>query len=158
MQCFVSHQKKENETKVVVFSASPKKKKKNLPCWHGGGTFLHSLPSLKDKFSSAVSQRRIRQIENRSSDCSSSRPRIRLPSRADYWQCVPKFFFGFHNIRVVVTVEILTPGGVGQRLMGSCGREMDGWVKWPGGARTEKGWPAGRRQERQHELEEPQEG
>lgn len=27
----------------------------------------------------------------------------------------------------------------GQRLMGSCGKDMDGWVSWLGAVRTEKG-------------------
>lgn len=30
----------------------------------------------------------------------------------------------------------------GQRLMGSCGKDMDGWVSWLGAVRTEKGWAA----------------
>lgn len=34
----------------------------------------------------------------------------------------------------------------GQRLMGSCGNEMDGWVSWLGAARTEKGCAAQRRE------------
>lgn len=38
--------------------------------------------------------------------------------------------------------------------MGSVGKEMDGWVKWPGAARTEKGCAARRRQENHHEFGE----
>lgn len=34
----------------------------------------------------------------------------------------------------------------GQRLMGSCGSGMDGWVSWLGAARTEKGCSARRRE------------
>ena len=54
-----------------------------------------------------------------------------------------RWIFFFHNVRVVMLREV---DAEGQRLMGSCGKEMDGWVKWPGAARTEKGWAARRRE------------
>lgn len=40
----------------------------------------------------------------------------------------------------------------GQRLMGSCGNEMDGWVSWLGAARTEKGCAARRREATSHDC------
>lgn len=106
------------------------------------------LVSLKDKFSSVVSQRRIRLIENRLSK--SRRPRIRLPNRANYWQYVPMDFFFFFFLLSISLAERRSGGKVdagGQRLMGSCGKEMDEWVKWPGAASTEKGWAARRRED-----------
>lgn len=51
----------------------------------------------------------------------------------------PHFFFFLPRYQAGV---VRSGDAGGQRLMGSCGKDMDGWVSWLGAVRTEKGWAA----------------
>lgn len=149
MQCFCVPSKKigRNKRKVELLLCIITKKKKKLKNWTPMLAWKRDISPQSDVFEgqSLAQQSHSKEsdlIENRSWKSLLSPGGIRLPNREDYWQYVPMDFF-FHNIRVVMLREV---DAEGQRLMGSCGKEMDGWVKWPGAARTEKGWAAQRRE------------
>lgn len=104
----------------------------------------HSLLSLKDKFSAAVSQRRIRLDWKQIAEVPAA---WGLDSQTEQITdgTSQRILFSLHQSGDTTKVDAGS-----QRLMGSCGKEMDGWVKWPGAARTEKGWAARRKRKRNY--------